>query len=177
MANNNDVVNGTDLVLMVDVSVAGDGTEWQQVAHATTHSIDLTRESRGVSSKSTGEWMLERYGKISWSASLDGLILLDSGIVNYEVLVDKMIAREVIKVISVYNDIDNGTPLEDSKDDYDPTGTTVAENPFKSGTPYYEGDAVILSVNKSAGEGENATFSMSLGGASALEKKTVANLI
>jgi predicted secreted protein len=177
LPNNNDVIYGTDLVLMVNV-----GTEqaplWQQFAHAQSHSIDITRESRQVSSKSTGEWMLSRYGKISWSGSIEGLIIYDANVFNYEQLADMQIGRDLIKVISVLNDAEQGTPLDDAKADYDPTEALLAnaaQNPFTVGTPYYEGDAIISSLGKTAGQDDNATFSLSFEGASALEKKTVAD--
>ena len=99
-SNTTSVVYGTDLVLMVEVT----SNNWQPVAHATSHSIEITRDAREVSSKSTGEWKTSDYGKISWSGSVDALVSFDASIMNYASLVAKMIARTKIKIVSVLND-------------------------------------------------------------------------
>lgn len=178
LPNSNDVLYGTDLVLLVDVSATQDGTEFQQIAHATSHSIDISRDSRSIASKSSGEWDNKAYGKISWSGSCDGLVIFDSAVFNYEQLADLQIERKLVKVISVNNDfITNMLPLDDTVADYDPLSTVAANNPFVAGTPYYEGDAIITSLGISAGEGDNATFTMSFEGGSALVKKTVATVV
>lgn len=172
--NNNEVVYGTDLVLLVEITA----DNWQQVAHAQSHSIDLTRETYQVSSKSTGEWNLSRYGKISWSGSIDGLVIFDPTVFNYEQLADLQIARTPIKVVSVLNNPLNGTPLDDTKADYNPADTsTLVDNPFTEGTPYYVGEAVITSLNKVAAEADNTTFTMSFEGSTKLEKKVVATVV
>lgn len=171
--NNNEVIYGTDLLLLVEITAGN----WQPFAHAQSHSLDVTRDTYQVTSKSTGEWIFNRYGKISWSGSLEGLAIYDPAVFNFEQVLDMQIARSNIKIISVLNDPANDTPLSDVKADYDPSSTAdVIDNPFKTGTPYYEGEAVVSNVSKTAGEGDNATFSISFDGATKLEKKTVATV-
>lgn len=170
--NNTGVVYGSDLILMIETAT----DSWQQVAHATSHTLDISRDVREVSSKSTGEWMNKDYGKISWTASADALVSFDSNVINLETLLDYQIARTKIKVISVQNDFSIETPLDDTKTDYDPASGAPSDNRFVTGSPYYEGEAVISSVSLTAGDNENATFSISLEGASALTKKTVATI-
>jgi len=162
--NATQVVYGTDLLLLIE-DTAG---KFQPVAHATSHSIELTRDSREVTSKSTGEWKLADYGKISWSASLDGLVSYDAGICNYETLAQKMISRTKVKIVSILNDITKETPLDDLDN-----LIAINGNTFVTGSMYWEGQAIITSLSQSAGEGENATFSLSLEGATALVQKTV----
>lgn len=170
MANNaTSTIYGTDLIVMIETAT----DSWQQLAHATSHSVTLTRDTREVSSKSTGEWMLSDYAKISWAGSADALATFDSGVQGYNELVALMIARTKIKIISVQNDATIETPLDDTKLDYDPTSGSLAHNTFVEATTYYEGEAVITDISLTAAEGETATFSMSFAGASALVPKTV----
>jgi predicted secreted protein len=171
-SNDTTVVYGTDLVLLVEVTT----NNWQPVAHATTHSIEITRDAREVSSKSTGEWKVSDYGKISWSGSVDALVSFDSGLMNYATMVDKMIARTKIKIVSVLNDPSLvlapetvGTPLNDTRVNY-----TLVDTKFKNATPTYSGEAIITSISVNAGEGENVSFSMSFTGASPLVEGTIA---
>jgi TP901-1 family phage major tail protein len=166
-SNTTQVVYGTDLVLLVeDPLVAGN---WQPIAHATTHSIEITRDAREVSSKSTGEWKNSDYGKISWSGSADALVSFDANIINYATLVQKQIASTKIKIISVLNNTAVSTPLDDENDAY-----LIDDDQFVLASPTYSGEAIITSVSLNAGEGENATFSLSFTGASPLTKGTVA---
>ena len=168
--NSTSTIYGTDLVLMVETAT----DSWQQVAHATGHTLQLTRDTREVSSKSTGEWKNSDYAKISWSGSVDGLTSFDSGVVGLAEFMGYMINRTKIKIISVLNDATNDTPLDDTKEDYDPRSSAIADNPFEGATTYYEGEAIITDVSQTANEGETATFSMSFQGASALTPKVVA---
>jgi hypothetical protein len=83
-------------------------------------------------------------------------------------LVQKQIARTKIKIISVLNDTSVSTPLDDEKDDY-----VIDNTQFVLASPTYSGEAIITSVSLNAGEGENATFSLSFTGASPLTKGSV----
>ena len=180
-------INGTDLLLLVETATG----EWQPIAHATAHSLEITRNTRSISSKSTGDADIVEYGKYTWSGSADALMTFSSGVINYNELVDKQIDRELIKVISVINtplgtsvaDLANtvlDNPLDADKADYDPLATALADtadNPFKTGTTYREGTAIIASISMTATDGETVTFSMSFTGASALTKDTVATVL
>ena len=68
---------GTDLILLMDVSAANDGSEYKAVAHATSHSLEFGRNNREISSKSTGDYVGSSYGKAKWSISADALISYD----------------------------------------------------------------------------------------------------
>lgn len=174
-----ETINGTDLLLLIETATG----EWQPIAHATAHTLEITRNTRSISSKSTGDVDAMEYGKYTWSGSADALRTYDTGLMNYDALVDMQIGREKIKVVSVLNTalgtatadlgatvIDN--PLDATKTDYDPASTTPADNPFKTGVKYREGEAVITSISMTATDGETVTFSMSFSGASTLDPKT-----
>ena len=180
MSDNSNIktLNGTDLILMIEGDVSG---EFQPVAHATAHSIELTRATRGISSKSTGDWDLQEYGKLSWSGSLDALMAVkdSNDIISYDQLLDLQIARTTIKIISITNTpvgigaLDEN-PLDAEVDTYDPQGAAAAtDNVFVVGSKYYEGEVIITSMSKTASDGETATYSMSFTGSSALVPKTV----
>ena len=179
MADNSaiETINGTDLVLLVNTGVDA----WQAVAHATAHSLEVTRNTRPVSSKTTGDVELSEYGKYTWSGSVDALMTFASGVSNYESLLDMQLVRTKVKIISVLNSPLPANiadqPLDATKLDYDPTATAVADNPFTDGSSYYEGTALITSLSKTATDGDTVTFSMSFSAASSLAKKTVATVI
>jgi predicted secreted protein len=160
---------GNDFILLVE---SEDGGGYQQIAHATSHSIDVTRASRTVASKSTGDWTFSEYGKASWSGSAEALYSADSGVYNHTYLQDLQIARKKIKIISVgLSDSPIGDTTSVPDNALDPSDG--APGAFEAGSDYYVGDAVLTSVSISASEGDNVTFSISFEGASILEKKTV----
>ena len=62
-----------------------------------------------------------------------------------------------------------GTPLNDATKTY-----LMNDAKFKLASPTYSAEAVITSVSLNAGEGENASFSLSFAGATPLVAGTVA---
>lgn len=171
--SNIETINGTDLLLLIENATA-DG--WQAIAHATAHTLEITRKTRSISSKSTGDVDAVEYGKYTWSGSVDGLVSFSAGIENYNELVNKQLTRQKIKVISIANSPlptnSTNNPLDADIDTYDPDGL-ISVNPFIDGSTYHEGSAVITSINRTATDGETVTFSMSFQGASELFPKTV----
>lgn len=153
---------GTDLILLMDVSVANDGSEYKAVAHATSHSLEFGRNIREVSSKSTGDYVGSAYGKAKWNISVDGLISYDSSICNYDTLMAYIIAKRKVKIISLAQ-LETSTLQDDTG-----VSEAAAKAQGDANSKYYKGDCVIASVNKTAGDEDNASFSLALSGASAL---------
>ncbi len=159
---NFNVKYGTDLILLIDVSAAEDGSEYKAVAHATSHSLEFGRNIREVSSKSTGDYVGSAYGKAKWSISADALISYDLDVCNYDILMGYIIAKRTVKIISL-SQLETSTLVDD-------TGVSEAGAKAQAdlASKYWKGDCVIASVNKTAGNEDNASFSISLNGASAL---------
>lgn len=151
-------IQGKDLILMISGT-----TGYQAVAHATSHSLDIEFETNEISSKSTGGVKIENYsGNYSWTASADALVSFDSSIINYDYFIDKGIANETVKLVSIVKK----TTLDDT------TETSISGTDFQY--TYREGLAIIKSVSLSSSNGDTSTFSISFGAAGGLEKKTVA---
>ena len=92
---------------------------------------------------------------MDWNAKCDGLVSYDTTACNYETLFDAMLARVPITLISCIR------------------GATVPATP-KPTTIVYTGSAVITSLEKTSGDQEAVTFSVSFEGDGALVKTTAA---
>jgi len=177
MANTtNDTILGSDLILMVF-----DGTEYKPLAHATSHSLEVSRESRSISSKSTGDFNAADYGKYTWSGSADALVSYDTDKVSFDTLLDMQIARTKIKIVSIplgtgpADDTGATTPIADAAGLKESSPTSVENaSTFKLGATYRYGEAVLTSVSLSAGGDDSASYSISFSGATPLTKATVA---
>lgn len=146
------ILNGTDLLLYID---AGDGSKAQ--AYATSHSVSISSEVRDTSSKESGIWGDSETGRLSWSVSCDGLFAVDEDDKNtYEVLYDALVSRTTVTLVSARRD----------EDDID---TILA------GEVYYTGEAIIESLEQSAGDNENVTYSVSFSGKNEWAKETAAS--
>jgi predicted secreted protein len=166
--NTTSVLFGNKLILMVK-----DGTDYKPIAHATSHSIEVTRETRSIASKSVGDWNLAEHGKASWSGSADALYSVDAGIVSYDTLLDMQIDQTRLHVISVPL---SDSPLADNVSgitDNDLAPSDGAPGAFAEGSHYRVGEAIITNVSVNADQGDNASFSISFEGATPLTKKTV----
>jgi hypothetical protein len=135
MAYSDMVIDGGDILLEVDGKTIG---------CATSHSIEVTSETRDTSCKGSGDWSSVEYSRLAWSGSTDVLFNLeDSGdYVRYTDLWDLLVSKTVITITSTYSEGD---------DEFVQTG-----------------EAVIASISKTAGDKENATFSVSFTGRGAL---------
>lgn len=127
----------------IAISIAG-----LTVARAKSHTITINTEMRDTSSKSSGNWKETAKGRFTWSGSVDGLVDYTEagGTANYEKLVETMLAGAEVEIISA---------------------TTVV------GGFVLTGMAILTSVELSAGDAENATYSCSFEGSGELVKTTV----
>lgn len=121
------------------------------IACATSHSIEMNAASRDTSCKGTDMWGSSAPGRLTWSASCDGLYnpyTGDATKAGLKDLFDAWVARNPITLKSEYDD-GNGN------------------------TETMTGSAAIISISFSAGDGENATYSVSFEGRGALSYTTV----
>ena len=170
--------NGTYLVMLVETSAGN----YKPIAHATGHSIDISRETRPTSSKSVGVAAGKEYGRYEGSGTVDALISMETNFVNLAWFRAAIVDGTKIKILSVLLDYQTSgkAPLSDSAeivvrdagddgniDDATTTIETTADNfaltsVFSTMTPeaaYFQ--AVITGVGEASNDGETATFSVS----------------
>ena len=145
------IVKGDELMLFKD---------GKSLAYATSHSVSLTGNEISISSKDHGFWGASEIGDITWEITSENLYV-DS---EYDSLFNAMIAKSPITVTFGHADSYNANGLG-SADNWIPD-TSV-------GAKYYQGPAIITSLQTNANTGENATYSITLKGNGPLEQKTV----
>ena len=148
MAANTGVIDGNDLIIEVN---------GEAIAHATTHSLEPTAETRERLSKDTGKWKGRVPSLLDWKASCEALACYDGN--SYHTLFALMIARTPVTLKL------SGRPAVDANDNWKPEAI---------GDTYYEGLAIITGLPLTAPLNGDATFSCSFEAAGALVPKTVA---
>ena len=135
MAFPNRVIDGGDILLSVNGTVIG---------CATSHSLELSTETRDTSCKGSGIWSSMDASRFAWSGSADVLFNLDESgtFTRFVDIWDLMISRTIITITSEY---------------------TVGSDTFTQ-----TGQAIITSLPLNAPDKENATFTMGFEGVGAL---------
>jgi len=135
MAFTDMIIDGGDILLKVNGEI---------MACATSHTIEITNATREISCKGSGDWTSAEYGRFSWTVSTDALLnLVDDAqnpYVTYPELLDLMINKTFVDVESYY------------------------EDRFTGDTMIVAGQAIITSVSQTAGDSENASYSVSMQG-------------
>ena len=146
------IVKGDELMLFKD---------GKSLAYATSHSVSITGNEISISSKDHGYWGASEIGNITWEITSENLYV-DS---EYDSLFNAMIAKSPITVTFGHANAYNANGLG-SSDNWIPDASV--------GAKYYQGPAIITSLQTNANTGENATYSITLTGNGPLEQKTVA---
>ena len=141
------ILKGSDFLLAVGTT----SSDKTPVAYATSHSLKISRETRDITSKQSGIWNDAVSGNMAWEVSVDALYALNGSI--YDTLVSLMIA---------------GNPV------YVTSGQRQDDNTYGIGTGFYQGQAIITSVDLSASAKDNMTMSVSLTGVGALTPTGIA---
>ncbi|PTN08042.1 putative secreted protein [Mangrovibacterium marinum] len=152
MAANTGVIEGQDLILYIEVE--GVPTP---IAHSTQHTLEPSVETRDRVSKDTGKWKNKVAGLLDWKAGCDALACYDG--FSYATLFGLMISRQPVTLKLA------GRDAVDSNDNW---------TPEQAGDTYFEGEAIISSLPKTAPNNADATFSVSFEGTGELTAKTVA---
>lgn len=142
-------IKGKDLMIFI----AGAAT-----AAATSHKLSLKADTSDTASKDSGMWDESEVAKMSWDASADALVSFDADSNSYEAMYDAMLAAVPVDII-VGVPANQGNVMPDGGWTA-PTGTQIR----------YTGKALITSVDLTAGNGDNATMSVSLKGVGPLNK-------
>lgn len=145
------IVKGDELMLFKDN---------KSLAYATSHTLSITGNTVDISSKDHGYWGASEIGNITWEITSENLYV-DS---EFDGLFTAMIAKSPITVTFGHANAYNANGLG-SSDNWIPDASV--------GAKYYQGPAIITSLQANANTGENATYSITLTGNGALEQKTV----
>lgn len=147
------IVKGDELMLF---------KEGKSLAYATSHTLSITGNTIDISSKDHGYWGASEIGNITWEITSENLYV-DS---EFDGLFTAMVAKTPITVTFGHPDNYNANGLGDSSTNWIPDASV--------GAKYYQGPAIITSLQANANTGENATYSITLTGNGALEQKVVA---
>lgn len=145
------IIKGRDLMLFVG---------GKSIAFATSHTLSISVDTTETTSKdSGGKWVSSEANKISWEMGTENLFSNDGEGVTFDDLFDLLIKEQPITaVFTLEKDYAN-------KADAVPVGGWVAST---GGT--YSGNVIITSLEASAPNEDNATFSATFTGTGALTK-------
>ena len=134
----------------------------KSIAYATSHTLNITGNTIEISSKDSGFWGASEIGNITWEVTSENLFT--DG--DYDTLFSAMLAKTPVTLVFGHAKDYNANGLGENQDNWAPDDTKDSK--------YYEGPAVITSLNLTANTGEIATYSVTFTGNGALEQKTVA---
>jgi predicted secreted protein len=146
------IIKGSDLMLFYG------GTS---LAAATSCSLNISMDTKESSSKdSGGVWQTMEAGIISWDMSSENLFCIEGSGKTYDDLFDLMVARQPVDIVFAI------------KSGYGSETFEVPEEGWVADTQtfYRKGKALITSLNASAPNGDNATYSISFQGTGPLSK-------
>jgi len=152
----NEIVEGSDLMLFISGA-----SGYNSVAFATNHTLNISTSVSDTSNKDVGAglWSSTAVRQLSYTISTENLYSIGA----YDKLYDAMIAKTPLKVCFAPKDATQATAEGNA-----PAGGWSPE--MAPTTTRYEGNAVITSLNTTAQNGDNATFTCELAGVGALTK-------
>lgn len=142
------VVAGKDLMIFVD----GKAT-----ALATNHRLSITADTSEAASKDDGAWGSSTVTKMRWEGSTEALVSMDASAESFDKMFDAMMARKPVKIVS-------GRPTNATDDGVPEEGWTTPT------TNYYQGDALITSLERNDPNGDNSTMTVTFTGVGRLER-------
>ena len=142
------IVKGDQIMLFKD---------GKSLAYATSHTLSITGNTIEISSKDSGYFGASEIGNITWEITSENLYV-DS---EFDNLFTAMVAKSPITVTFGHADNYNANGLGDSSTNWIPDASV--------GAKYYQGPAIIPSLQANANTGENATYSITLTGNGARE--------
>lgn len=146
----NQALLGNNLMIFT-ATTSGAASGYTAIACATSCSVSISRDVIEVSSKDSGQWTNNLTARISWEMSSDNVFTLE----NYSGLTSLMFDGSPIYV--VFGEV-SGDTLGQM-----PKVATEGQKPLTTSS-YYSGKGYITSIEASAGDGESATFSLTITG-------------
>ena len=147
-------VNGKDLMVFV-----GD----EPTAVSTSHKMSVKADITDTASKDDGVWDDGVVTKMSWEANTEALVSFDAKVCSYDKLFEMMLAGEPVEIIS-------GIPS--NKANEMPEGGWQKPG---SDQIYYEGKALITSLDWTAAKGDSAKMTVSFKGVGPLKSHKPSN--
>lgn len=158
---NKTLCKGADLMCFV-----GEAGKEKAIGFATNHTFNVTAEGKDVSNKDLGGglWAAQDVTSMGFTVTSENFFALDcNGQNTYKSLMRYMCDRKPIHLIFGFEGT-NGTTAEKlhqkTTNDVPEAGWAVPGNM----TDYYEGDAIITSIELSAQSGEFATYTVNFTG-------------
>lgn len=127
------------------------------VALATSHSINLTKDTSESASKDDGKWRSYTPTKRGFEITVEALVSTDEDANSFDALFDLWEQDQPVEIIS-------GRPSNISDDGVPTEGWTAPT------TNYYKGMVHITNLSKNDPNAENSSFSATLLGTSKLER-------
>lgn len=143
------VVAGKDLMIFVDGAAT---------ALATSHRLSITADTSEAASKDDGAWGSSTVTKMRWEGSTEALVSMDESAESFDKMFDAMMARTPVTIVS-------GRP-DNATDEGVPEEGWIAPT-----TNYYQGDALITSLERNDPNGDNSTMTVTFTGVGKLERK------
>lgn len=151
--NDANIIQGSDLMLFIG---------GKSIAFATSHSLSLSAETVETTNKDTGgKWVTKAARKISWTMNTENLYCVTGEGNTYDELFDAMVNRTALDVVFTLE----GNSTTSKLDEVPTDGWTP------KATSGYVGKAYVTSLELNAPNGDNATFTASFEGCSALTKR------
>lgn len=149
------VIKGSDIMLFIN---------GKSIGFATSHTLSVSLETKETTSKdSGGKWQNSEGSILSWTCSSENLVADKAEGIGYDELFQLMIARKPITGVFA---LEGSSPdLAEGKLDKVKTGgwTPKANDGFT-------GEMLITNLEKTAQNGENATFKVDFQGVGELKK-------
>lgn len=131
----------------------------KSIAYATAHTLTLASDTIDIANKDLGYWGASEVGKLTWEVTSDNLYSPDGFDALYDIYAGKTPVEIVFGHAGNYNIGGLDAVVGENNDAWVPD----TENILK-------GKAVISNLTVNANTGENATFSATFTGCSALTK-------
>lgn len=142
-------IEGKDLMLFLD---------GKTIALATSCKLTVNREYGDVRTKDTGKWTKKSPRNVTWSGSSDNLFSVDNSATGFKTLFDAQMTGKELK--AQFGVIER------------PENEEMPENGWVLPDGTYEGNVVITTLDLTAPQEGEATFTVSFDGSGAIEYKT-----
>lgn len=133
------------------VFVGGEAT-----ALATSHSLRLNTETSDTSTKDHGLWGSAEVTRVSWEATTEALVSVDSGVDSYDSLFTTMVAGTAVT-------LKIGIPANWASSGVPQAGWSVPT------AGYYTGTAIITSLERNDPNNENSSMTATFTGQGQLQ--------
>lgn len=121
------------------------------LAFATSANFSFSADSIDTSNKMSPVWVSNLPGKLSYTVTSDALITKKTGTLSFDTLLDKAVTRESVSFVF---------------------GKAKQDGTFELDEGWYQGDAIITSLEVNSENNAVASFSVTLTGSGELKKVT-----